>query len=206
LPVWNYGENRVQVLELTQKTIISSITAYANDSDFGHPSGYDIVITRRGEKLNTEYSVIAKPPKDIDTQIKGEWEALQPTFDLERLFDGGDSFDIDAKRSQDKSRAGEDRETTIRAIFATAKKLWPTIAASPKQKETLKKNLRDQLGVTIASFKEATLEELNKAYLAMKNKESEMFTDEARQSLEPEPKGDTDAGPLTDENGEEIPF
>lgn len=206
LPVWNYAENRVQILELTQKTIIQSITNYAKDPDFGHPSGYDVVITRRGEKLNTEYSVIAKPPKPLGADIEAEWKAIRPTFDLTRLFDGGDPFDGDAPSKSESARAGEDRETTIKAIFATAKKLWPTISASPEPKETLKKKLVEELGVRIDSFGKATLPELNDAYLAMKSKESENFAEEAKASMDVVPDEPEDTGPLTDDDGNEIPF
>lgn len=93
MPVFNYTEKRVQVLELTQKSILKTITSLAKDKDWGSPLGYDIVIIRNGEGLDTEYGVQPKPAKPIDEDVKKAWlELLSTNFDIEQLFDGGDPF------------------------------------------------------------------------------------------------------------------
>lgn len=92
LGVWNYEVGRIQVLELTQSTIQEPIKDYANDPDYGHPTGFDIVVkqTVKGEKTN--YTVTPKPRKPLDPDIAAAWEELQDRFDLGRMFSNGDPF------------------------------------------------------------------------------------------------------------------
>lgn len=69
-------------------------------------------------------------------------------------------------------KATEDRETTIKAIFATARKLYPTLPAAPEPKEALKEFVRRDFAIAVKSWSEASLEELSVVYMAMKNEES----------------------------------
>jgi hypothetical protein len=91
-PVFNYDTKTVQVFEITQKTIQKAIKKYVDDVDYGAPWGYDIIITKDGDGLETEYTVIAKPPKPMEHLIQDGWEMVKPTFDANRLFDNGDPF------------------------------------------------------------------------------------------------------------------
>lgn len=90
IPVWNYSEGAVQIVEVTQATIQAAITDLVQTEDWGDPRGYDITINRKGEKLNTEYTVQPSPHKPLDPKIQAEFEAK--TLNLEALFDGGDPF------------------------------------------------------------------------------------------------------------------
>ena len=56
--VWNQEAECVQIWTITQSTIRKSIEAICADPDYGDPSGYDLKVTRKGEKLDTEYTVI----------------------------------------------------------------------------------------------------------------------------------------------------
>jgi hypothetical protein len=68
--VWNYQEEKVQILELTQRGIQKSILALSKDKNWGNPmQKYDIVINKKGEKLDTEYQLIPKPPTKQDEGI-----------------------------------------------------------------------------------------------------------------------------------------
>ncbi len=90
LVVWNYEIERPQILEITQQSVIRAIVELNNDSDWGAPWNYDLKVTRKGQKLETEYSVIATPKKKIPQLIRdavSDWE-----IDLEMLFDGDDPF------------------------------------------------------------------------------------------------------------------
>lgn len=95
LAVWGYAVKRIQVLEITQSTIQKAIASLAKDADYGHPTGYDIVVRRTGEGMDTEYQVIPKPPKKVEKDIAAAWESLQDRFDLTRLMSGGDPFGDD---------------------------------------------------------------------------------------------------------------
>jgi hypothetical protein len=90
MPVWNYKEERIQVLEITQKGIQKTLRALAKDVDWGSPTSYDIVVTKTGQKLETEYSVSPKPAKKLDAGITKLFEDMQ--INLPALFIGGDPF------------------------------------------------------------------------------------------------------------------
>lgn len=93
MPVWNYNEERIQILEITQKGIQKSIMALSSDTDWGSPINFDIVVTKTGEKLETKYEVQPKPAKPIDAEIKEKFEKI--SIRLEALYDGADPFKSD---------------------------------------------------------------------------------------------------------------
>lgn len=88
--VWNYNDQAIQILEITQATIQSTIQNLYRDSDWGAPYGYDIKIVRKGQELNTEYSVTPAPKKAIDPEIHKL--ALEKPAYLDALFDGEDPW------------------------------------------------------------------------------------------------------------------
>ena len=89
--VWNYQLKKVQLLEITQKTIMLSISALVNNPKWGNPKLYDIAITRTGEGMETEYNVQGEPPiGQPDAAIVEQYAKL--TVNLEALFSGGDPF------------------------------------------------------------------------------------------------------------------
>jgi hypothetical protein len=88
--VWNYNAQAVQLLEITQQTIQTAITNLSKDSDWGAPFSYDLKINRKGKDLDTEYSVIASPKKDLPDNIKQA--ALDKPCNLEALFSGTDPW------------------------------------------------------------------------------------------------------------------
>lgn len=89
-PVWNYQASRVQILELTQKSIMNAITAYVENEDWGDPKDYDITVTKNGQGLETEYQVIASPHKKISQEIVEAF--LETKVNVEALYDGADPF------------------------------------------------------------------------------------------------------------------
>lgn len=92
MPVWNYAEEKIQILEVTQKGIQKSIRALSRDEDWGSPVNYDIVVTKSGQKLETEYEVKPKPAKKLDPGIT---QLYTDTFiDLKALYRGDDPFQV----------------------------------------------------------------------------------------------------------------
>lgn len=87
--VYNYDEERIQVMEITQKSLKEQLLALARDEDFGDPKEYDLKITRSGEKLDTTYNIIALGKAEFTNQ-----KAIEEAQDvnLEALFDGNDPF------------------------------------------------------------------------------------------------------------------
>lgn len=96
--VWNYeakdGAGDVQILEITQKGIQKSIKAMSRDKDWGSPignKGYDIVVTREGEGLETEYQTNPKPHKELEDGMETFVEDMN--INLKALFSGDDPFE-----------------------------------------------------------------------------------------------------------------
>jgi hypothetical protein len=90
MPVWNYQEEKVQILEITQKGLMKSLRALAADPDWGSPVQYDVVVTRSGQSLDTEYSLQPKPAKPLDEGIIQVYKDMH--INLEALYEGGDPF------------------------------------------------------------------------------------------------------------------
>lgn len=84
--VWNYQAKQVQVLQIIQKTIMKAIEALHADEDWGSPLNYDLVVTRTGDGMETEYTVQPKPQKPVANEMT---EALKASkVDLQALFTG----------------------------------------------------------------------------------------------------------------------
>lgn len=94
--IWNYGAERIQIYEITQKTIQTAIKALIDNSKWGKPFGYDITITRKGTTMNdTEYAIMPNPHTEITPVIK---EAFTKTkINLEALYTGDDPFKVEEK-------------------------------------------------------------------------------------------------------------
>lgn len=59
--VYNRQAEKVQVLEITQKSVMSAIKSYVNNKAWGDPKGYDITVNKSGSGFDTEYIVMANP-------------------------------------------------------------------------------------------------------------------------------------------------
>ena len=90
-PVWDYEDERVKILEITQASIQKPIKSLVDDENWGDPKEYDIVIKRTGKELDTEYTVTPIPHKAM--QISNEGETVLESIKLEKLFDGEDPFE-----------------------------------------------------------------------------------------------------------------
>jgi hypothetical protein len=96
--VWNYNAQAVQILEVTQATIQKSIQDLSKNEDWGAPFYYDIKITRKGKDLETEYSVMPSPKKDLSEEIKKA--ALDKPAYLEALYDNQDPWVVTDKSTE----------------------------------------------------------------------------------------------------------
>src|SRR3990167_9896089 len=75
MPVWNYKQEKVQILEITQKGIQRTLRALAKDKEWGSPLEYNISVVRTGESLQTVYETMPSPHKPLDEKIKKAYEA-----------------------------------------------------------------------------------------------------------------------------------
>jgi hypothetical protein len=105
--VYNYKDERVQILQITQKSIQKSLMALVNDVDWGKPQGYDIVVNKKGEKLLTEYSLTPKPAKPLDASLVSLYKATK--INLDALFTGEDPFASSEEKLEDIEIPEEDQ-------------------------------------------------------------------------------------------------
>ncbi len=88
--VFNYSEEQIQIMHITQNTIRKSIEALCRDSDWGDPYYYDIKITKDGKGLDTEYTVNPIPHKPLDEYLIKLFK--EKPCNLDALFTNADPF------------------------------------------------------------------------------------------------------------------
>ena len=94
LAVYNYAAKAVQVWEITQASIQGPLEDLAMNSDWGDPREYDITVTKTGEKLDTEYSVMPSPAKAVPEEAHKAYREAH--INLEALYEGQDPFNYAA--------------------------------------------------------------------------------------------------------------
>ena len=92
MAVYNYNLKKVQILELTQKTILRTIKGLNKSADWGSPLKYDIAIIKSGKSFDTTYEVIPSPPKFLSEEIKEAWEVVKDKININALYAGADPF------------------------------------------------------------------------------------------------------------------
>lgn len=91
--VYNYNSEAIQILEITQSTIMSAIKAIVDNKKWGNPQGYDITISRVGSGMETEYSTMPNPHSEIEPAIVEDYKSRN--INLEALYDGGNPFGVE---------------------------------------------------------------------------------------------------------------
>jgi hypothetical protein len=88
--VWNVNQEEIQLMQITQATIRSSLEALSKDNDWGSPFEYDIKIFKKGEKMETEYTVNPVPHKPVSAYIIQAFK--DKPINLSALFTDEDPF------------------------------------------------------------------------------------------------------------------
>ena len=94
-PVYNYYAEAVQVLQFSQKTLITQLDQISQMDDYKDDLlEWDFVLAREGVKKNTTYSLRTAPKKKGAQKDKeAAWSEVQEAgFDITRLIDGTDPF------------------------------------------------------------------------------------------------------------------
>jgi hypothetical protein len=113
--IYNVTEDVIQIMHVTQNTIIKSIEALCNDADWGNPYHYDIKIKKSGKGMETQYVTSPVPHRPVDEHVVDLFNA-KPIY-LDALFDCADPF------SQ-----GQEQYTPFAALFEKPVK----VAKKPK--------------------------------------------------------------------------
>jgi len=88
--VWNVIDQRIQIYQVTQATIRNAIEQLTKDNDWGSPFGYDIKIIKKGEKMDTEYTVNPVPHKEVSPDVIKAFK--ERPVNLDALFTSEDPF------------------------------------------------------------------------------------------------------------------
>lgn len=88
--IWDYKEKVIKILEITQATIQTAIFDLHNDKNWGSPLNYDLNVKKTGEKMETKYSVIPTPPKELSSEIQTAYNSV--IIELDELYVNGDPF------------------------------------------------------------------------------------------------------------------
>lgn len=89
-PVYNYLIDKIQILEIKQKTIRQMLQSYITNPKWGDPIGYTINVTKVKEGGKTSYSVSVDPKEELPKEIVERYKAMN--INLNALYDGGDPF------------------------------------------------------------------------------------------------------------------
>jgi hypothetical protein len=94
VPVFNFEAGVVQVLSISQKSILRELDAISQEEDYANLTEWDLTLSKKGSGLTTEYRLRPAPrKKGADTTISAAWEEVKAAgFDLSRLLQGGNPF------------------------------------------------------------------------------------------------------------------
>lgn len=94
LPVYNFETARVEVLQLSQKSLIRELDAVSQMEDYSDILAIDFLLGKEGSGLNTEYKLTPVPrKKGADKDITAAWSDVRAAgFDIDRLLIGADPF------------------------------------------------------------------------------------------------------------------
>lgn len=100
--VWNYRDETIQILEITQNGIRKTIQSLINNKKWGSPvDSYDLIINKTGSGLLTKYIVQSDPKEATDKKIKEAYK--NRPVNLEALFAGQDPFMITKKETMNEN-------------------------------------------------------------------------------------------------------
>jgi len=85
MAVWNYDTKQVQVLEITQSSIMNTLFNLENNGKWGDLKNYDITVTKKGDGLDTEYNTVPNPHEALSEEILKAYK--DSNVDLNKLFD-----------------------------------------------------------------------------------------------------------------------
>lgn len=103
LHVWDYAQEGLYVMEITQIGIIKALENYALNEDWGDLTSFDFKIKKEGTGMDTEYTVIPVPHKAMSPTIKNAVSSTK--IRLEALYEGKDPWkDLEPTTNIDPSK------------------------------------------------------------------------------------------------------
>lgn len=84
--IYDHEDGKVKLATFTQASIKKAIIALAENEDWGHPSGYDITVTKTGEGFNSKYTVTPSPKKPLPKTAQATVDMEEEFFDIEKAL------------------------------------------------------------------------------------------------------------------------
>ena len=102
--IYNREEEQIQILEITQRSIMMKMEALVRNEKWGDPKEYDICITRTGKTMqDTNYSTMPEPKEKLDPAILKLYKDMD--IKLDKLYSGGDPFSGDESLADEADKA-----------------------------------------------------------------------------------------------------
>ena len=91
---FDYADEKVKVFEITQKTLMKELDGISQSEDYADLLSWDMVFSRKGLKMATEYKILPGPrKKGMQEKINAAWSAAEGKgYDLQQLLIGGNPF------------------------------------------------------------------------------------------------------------------
>ena len=61
---------------------------------------YDITITRSGHDLETQYTVVPNPKKQLDDDVGKQWSSMKDRYNADNLFTNGSPLEPGEEKAQ----------------------------------------------------------------------------------------------------------
>ena len=90
LYVWDYAREALFILEITQNSIIKTLTALGHDEDWGDFLKYDLKLKKEGTGKETKYIITPMPHKPLSERVLKAISSCPVR--LEALYEGGDPW------------------------------------------------------------------------------------------------------------------
>jgi hypothetical protein len=94
VPIYNYDLERIQVLQLSQKSLQRELNKISQMEDYENLLEWDFVLTKEATVSPDMYGLRPAPRRgESNRKIDKAWNAaLEAGFDISRLFTGGNPF------------------------------------------------------------------------------------------------------------------
>ena len=73
----------------------------SDNTEWGEVQDYDITITRSGQDLETQYTVVPNPKKALDADVAKQWADIKARYNPENLFTNGTPLEPGEEKKQD---------------------------------------------------------------------------------------------------------
>lgn len=96
-PVYNQTYKVIQIMEITQKSLMTEIELKSKDPDWGNPRGYDFKLSKTGTGIETRYTITTVPHSPLSPAIM---KAVKDTpINIEAMWTSNDPFEVKTSHS-----------------------------------------------------------------------------------------------------------